>query len=85
MFRSLTTEEKNGGIKVYEMKRNENGKYMDEKIYKDLDPNKDYVVLFTPKNRFGDTKPQIVYERNMSFNTMREIGYTEVGFDGFHR
>ena len=50
-----------------------------------LDPDKDYVVLFTPKNRFGDVNPQIIYERNMSFNTMNEVGFTEISFDGFGR
>ena len=83
MFRSLTAEEKDGKLMVYEREKDENGKYINQKVERKLDPNKDYVVLFTPKNRFGDTGPQIVYERNMSFNTMYEIGYAEVGFDGF--
>lgn len=48
-----------------------------------LDREKDYVVYFIPKNRYGGTEKQIVYERNMSFNTMKEIGYTEIDFDGF--
>ena len=51
----------------------------------DLDETKDYIVLFTPKNRFGDTQPQLIYERNMSFNTLKEIGYVEIQYDGFKR
>ena len=83
MFRSMTREEKEGKLLVYTRKKDENGKYMSERVEEKLDPEKDYIVLFTPKNRFGDIGPQIVYERNMSFNTMYEVGYTEVGFDGF--
>lgn len=83
MFRSMTREEKEGKLLVYERQKDENGKYKSERVEKTLDPDKDYVILFTPKNRFGDIGPQIVYERNMSFNTMYEVGYTEVGFDGF--
>ena len=51
----------------------------------DLDLNKDYVVYFIPKNRYGTTEKQIVYERNMSFNTMREIGYCDIEYDGFSK
>lgn len=83
MFRSMTREEKEGKLLVYTRKKDENGKYMSERVEEKLDPEKDYIVLFTPKNRFGDIGPQIVYERNMSFNTMYEVGYTEVSFDGF--
>lgn len=48
-----------------------------------LDRDKDYVVYFIAKNRYGAADVQIVYERNMSFNTMREIGYCEIDYDGF--
>lgn len=50
-----------------------------------LDPEKDYVILFTPKNRFGSIGPPIIYERNMDYNTMKEVGYTHVDFDGYSR
>lgn len=83
MFRSMTREEKEGKLLVYERQKDENGKYKNERIERKLDPEKDYIILFTPKNRFGDIGPQIVYERNMSFNTLFEIGLTEVSFDGF--
>lgn len=48
-----------------------------------LDPEKDYVVYFIAKNRYGGADIQIVYERNMAFNTMREVGYCEIEYDGF--
>ena len=82
MFRSLTTEEKEK-IEPWQFQKNEDGKYSKVRKTFPLDPSKDYIVLFTPKNRFGDTQPQIVYERNMSFNTLKEIGYTEIAYDGF--
>lgn len=84
MFRSLTTEEKNK-LTPWVYQKTETGKYSKMRKEIDLDPTKDYIVLFTPKNRFGDTQPQIVYERNMSFNTLKEIGYVEIAYDGFTR
>lgn len=84
MFRTLTTEEKEK-IEPWTYQKNEEGKYSKVRKTFTLDPAKDYIVLFTPKNRFGDTQPQIVYERNMSFNTLKEIGYTEIAYDGFNK
>lgn len=81
MFRSLTREEKEGKVKAYVYNKDRN--YEDARREIELDPMKDYIVLFTPKNRFGDIGPQIIYERNMSFNTMYEIGYADIPFDGF--
>lgn len=84
MFRSLTREEK-GKLKPYQYQKNEDGKYSKIRKTHDLDEDKDYIVLFTPKNRFGETQPQIIYERNMSFNTLKEIGYVEIQYDGFRK
>ena len=83
-FRTLTNEEKQK-FKPYQYQKNEDGKYSKIRKVIDLDETKDYIVLFTPKNRFGETQPQLVYERNMSFNTLKEIGYVEVQYDGFKR
>lgn len=83
-FRTLTNEEKQK-LKPYQYQKNEDGKYSKIRKVIDLDENKDYIVLFTPKNRFGETQPQLVYERNMSFNTLKEIGYVEIQYDGFKR
>ena len=82
MFRTLSEEEKEN-VYVYRLKRDENGKYLNEKEQVDLETDKDYIVLFTPKNRFGDTQPQIVYERNMGWNSLREIGQAHINYDGF--
>lgn len=82
MFRNMTSEEKEK-LKPWVHEKTIDGKYSKVKSYIDLDPDKDYIILFTPKNRFGDTNPQIVYERNMSFNTLKEIGYIEIPYDGF--
>lgn len=83
MFRTLSADEKTN-MSVYVHKKDPTtGKFMNVKEQIKLDPDKDYIVLFTPKNRFGDTKPQIVYERNMAWNSLREIGLTEINYDGF--
>lgn len=84
MFRSLSREEK-GKLKPYQFQKNSDGKYSKIRKTFDLDEDKDYIALFTPKNRFGDTQPQLIYERNMSFNTLKEIGYVEIGYDGFRK
>lgn len=84
MFRSLTKEEK-GKLKPYQFQKNNDGKYSKVRKTFDLDEDKDYIVVFTPKNRFGDTQPQLIYERNMSFNTLKEIGYIEIQYDGFRK
>lgn len=83
-FRTLTNEEKQK-LKPYQHQKNEDGKYSKIRKIIDLDETKDYIILFTPKNRFGETQPQLVYERNMSFNTLKEIGYVEIQYDGFKR
>lgn len=83
MFRPLRENEKEK-LKVYTYARDLNGKHTNIKKEIILDVNKDYVVLFVPKNRYGKAGDlQIVYERNMDFNTMREIGYCHIEYDGF--
>jgi len=82
MFRELTTQEKEKGH-AYQFMKGESGKYLSTKKEISLDPNKNYIVFFVPKNRFGSTNYQILYERNMSFNTMKEIGYIDIPYDGF--
>lgn len=83
MFRSMTDEEKEK-LKVFNLKKDkETGKLTNVREIINLDPDKDYIILFTPKNRFGSVAPQIVYERNMAFNSMREIGQVQITYDGF--
>ena len=85
MFRSLQKEEKEK-IKVWKHKRDEKtGKLLQTTETVKLDPDKDYICLFIVKNRYGRSNVQLVYERNMAFNTYIEIGFTEVEYDGFGR
>lgn len=75
MFRPLTAEEREK-VKAY----NYDGKIKREV---DLDSDKDYIMVFTPKNRFGQINPQIIMERNMNFNTYKDIGWHECSYDQF--
>ena len=60
--------------KVYNMKRDENGKYTKIREMVDLDPQKKYVVVFLDKTRNDEDKQQVLYEVNGRFNTWKEIG-----------
>ena len=76
MFRTMTSEEKEK-LKPYEWKNK-------TKCYtKELDKDKDYIIVFTPKNRYGATNPQVVMERNMDFNSYSQVGLVDIQFDGF--
>lgn len=78
MFRRLTKEEREK-IKPYNYDVN------NRKIKKtiDLDINKEYIMVFTPKNRYGQTQPQIIMERNMGFNSYKDVGWYECTYDQF--
>ena len=78
MFRPLVKTEKEK-IEPYNYK--EGNRKIKEKIT--LDPEKDYIMIFTPKNRYGNVSPQIIVERNMSFNTYKQIGWYECEYDQF--
>lgn len=78
MFRPLTNEEKKK-IEPYNFDR-ENRKV--RRTIK-LDETKDYIMVFTPKNRHGEVAPQIIMERNMSFNSYRDVGWYECEYDQF--
>jgi len=82
MFRPLVQKEKEN-MQVYTYARDAEGKYMSVKNIVQLHPEKDYIVLFIAKNRYGKSDVQIVYERNMDFNTMKELGYANIEHDGF--
>ena len=77
MFRFLFTDEKEK-LKPYTYQKDENGKWSNVKVLHDLDVDKSYIVCFTPKNRFGETTSQIVYEFNQQWNQLIEIGYIEI-------
>lgn len=78
MFRPLVNSEKEK-IEAYEWDKNDRR----IKVKKPLDTNKDYIMIFTPKNRYGNTGPQIIVERNMSFNSYNQIGWYECEYDQF--
>ena len=83
MFRTLQSKEYEK-IKVWRQKRDLQGKLTREKEEIKLDKDKEYIVLFIAKNRYGNSNVQLVYERDMSFNTYKEIGFTEIEYDGFN-
>lgn len=79
MIREMQNEEKEKlQVYVYEEMGNEV-----IKKFIDLEPNRDYIILFIPKNRNGKSGVQLVYERDMSHNYFKELGYTNVDYDGF--
>ena len=82
MFRTMREAEKKN-LFVYNFIRDEQGKYTKTKRQILLDEDKDYIILFIPKNRYGAADIQLVYERNMNFNFYKEIGYCHVEYDGF--
>lgn len=77
MFRFLFGDEKEK-LKPYTFQKDNNGKWSNIRQLHDLDPSKSYIVCFTPKNRFGDTTTQIIYEYNQGFNLLKEIGFIEI-------
>lgn len=86
MFRPCWSDEYQGGKKaldVYKMKKNVKGEY--EKEYFQLDKEKTYYLLFTPKNRFGLNTdggcPVLVMEAQLNFNHFKEVGWTFVAKD----
>lgn len=51
------------------------------KVEDSLDPTKEYIMVFVPKNRYGATYPQIIMERNMNFNSYKDIGWYNEDYD----
>ena len=82
MFRSMTDKEKEN-IKVVRNKKDVNGKLTNKKEEVEINKDKDYIILFIAKNRYGEGNKQLVYERNMSFNQYYELGETHIEYDGF--
>ena len=84
MFRPMRQAEKKS-LEVYTFSKDLKGNKTSVKTLHTLDENKDYIIVFIPKNRYGQADIQIVYERNQSFNSLKEIGYCNVEFDGFDK
>lgn len=80
MGRLLFADEYEGerfALKPYNYEKDEfNGKWY-VKPYQ-LDPDKQYLVLFLAKNRFGSEEEQILYEMNYGINSFREVAYVRV-------
>ena len=80
MGRLLFADEYEGekhALKPYNYVKDEfNGKWY-AKPYQ-LDPNKQYMVLFLAKNRFGSEEEQIIYEVNYGINSFKEIALVKV-------
>lgn len=82
MFRNLFTDEREK-LHAYKYVKDESGKFTRIKQEVPWNPDKDYIIMFTPKNRYGEVGPQIAYEINRSFNTLYEVGFVDVPYDNF--
>ncbi len=80
-FRFVFNDEKEK-LKPYTFKKDESGKYTNIKEFHDLDMDKTYIVIFTGKNRFGETDTQIVCEYNPSFIQMKDVGWVSISPNG---
>jgi replicative DNA helicase len=61
----------------YNYKKDEfNGKWNTEPY--ELNPDKEYLILFLSKNRFGGEDEQIVFEVNYDINSFREVAFVRV-------
>lgn len=64
--------------KVYQLQKNEDGKYTKVKRMIELDKDKKYIVAFLDKTRNDEDKQQVLYEVNGRFNSWKEIGYCNI-------
>ncbi len=53
-----------------------NGDWVEEEY--ELDPKKEYMIIFFGKNRLGSASKQIVYEINYDFNELKEVAWAEL-------
>src|SRR5690606_15952494 len=87
MFRTVFSDEFSDGkkaLKCYRLRKSDfTGKY--EKDYFDLDDEKTYYLLFTPKNRTGantdNGQPVLILEADFNFNHFKEVGWVNVPKD----
>jgi hypothetical protein len=79
MIRNLWEDEytqENHDIRPYNMFRDEDtGRYTNTKQYFETDKNKQYAVIFVDKNRFGRDGFQLLYQKQLDFNTWHELGF----------
>ena len=84
MFREVQPSEFDK-IKPWQWKKNPDGSTSKIKVEYTLDPDKHYIIMFIPKNRFGSTAKQVVMEFNQDFNTLTDVGYCVVPSANFQR
>lgn len=73
LMRSMREDEKKGSLKVHKIV----GK--GSKVPVEIDEDKNYVLIFVDKNRFGNAKAyQIVAESHLGYNKYKEIGICHV-------
>lgn len=64
-------------LKPYNYKKDEfTGEWYIEPY--ELNPEKEYLILFLSKNRFGSEDEQIIYEVNYDINSFKEVAYVKV-------
>jgi replicative DNA helicase len=64
-------------LKPYNYKKDElTGEWYIEQY--ELDPNKEYLILFLAKNRFGSEDEQIIYEVHYDINSFKEVAFVKV-------
>lgn len=71
LFRHALDSEKDGGNNELKIR----GK---DKVYRTMDVEKDYIIIFIGKNRMGGTREQLVYEVDMGRNIIKEFGTVRI-------
>jgi replicative DNA helicase len=82
MFRHIHSDEYER-LKPFTYTKNEDGTRSKTEV--ELDDNKSYIMVFMPKNRSGNTAPQIVMEFDMNFLRMSDVGYYNQSPENYRR
>lgn len=85
MFRPVHSDEYDK-IHPYRWKTNPDGTDNKKvKVTTDLNPDEHYIIMFIPKNRWGQVQPQIVMRFNQNLLQLEDVGYYDAPFDNFQR
>ena len=68
-------------MKPYRLTKDFTGKWSKQYL-EDLDPNKDYRLIFVDKNREGEDSKVLLYEFNGRSGTFTEVGVTDNVYKG---
>ena len=82
MFRHIHSDEYER-LKPFTYVKNDDGTKTKTEL--ELDDNKSYIMVFMPKNRSGNTSPQLVMEFDMNFLKMNDVGYYNQSPESFRR